>query len=174
MRTEGRGTGRKLTAAAWGGILAILVVGLSSATSWAQTGAAAAGRSPDEAIDVALNAIEGPVLQPFAIPPGQRRGIPPFPPYKQEPPAAQRDFRTVTSPTSLPPPNPGKGGGQPGGPTGPGKAGPSPPAPPGGPSPNQPGLPTPDIDPTPPDIGIPPPGPGLPPPGPFLRPARSW
>lgn len=182
MSTERRGSGRWPTAAVWGRLLALLVMGLAGATSWAQTGVAPAGRSPDEAIDVALDAIEGPVLQRLAVPPGVPRGILPFPPYKQEPPAAQRDFRTLTAPSSVPPPTPGTGPGgptgagsgkpgsaPPGGPTGAGSGGPGSPPPPGGPnapnSPNNPGFSPPNIDPTPPNV--------LPPPQFPLRPARA-
>lgn len=173
MRTEFGAPGRWMNAVRCGRLFAVLLAAtiLPPTCAWAQR---AVSRSADETIDVALNAIEGPVLQPFTVPPGGRRGIPPFPPYKQEPPAAQRDFRALTSPTSVPPPNSGKspGGppsGQPGTATGSASGGPGSPGP-GGKPPTQPGqFPPPNIDPTPPDI-LPPPGPGLPPPGPFLRP----
>jgi hypothetical protein len=183
MRTEIRAPGRaaKLAVCA---VVSFLLAALPS-DIWGQARGGSATRSDDAAIDVALGAIEGPVLQPFRFPPGAPRGIPPFPPYKQEPPAAQWDFRALTSPTGVPPPtSPGKGpGGSQGGGTGsgsgdgqPGPAtgsgGASPPPSPPAPPPGQ--FPPPNIDPTPPNV-LPPPGPGLPPlpPGPFLRPARA-
>jgi hypothetical protein len=160
--------------------LAVLCVLMTAPAGWAQARGAGA-RSTDEVVDIALNAVEGPVVQPLLVPPGIQRGIPGFPPYKQEPPAAQRDFRGLASPASTPPPAPGKapgtqpgggtgsgsGGGQPGTATGSGGGSPPPSPPPGQ-------FPPPNIDPTPPNV-LPPPGPGLPPlpPGPFLRPARA-
>lgn len=164
MRTESLGPGCWVNTGS-AGLLAAVFVTLLSGVSWAQTGGVPRPRSADETVDMALGAIEAPVVQPLLVPPGVQRGIPPFPPYKQEPPAAQRDFRALTSPSSVPPPNPGK---SPGGAAGSGGAGSGSPAPPGGGfSPNQPGFPPPDIDPTPPNVPPPPQFPPFP-----LRPAR--
>jgi hypothetical protein len=108
-------------------LIALLIGSLAvavPAVAWAQSGVALAGRSTNELVDIALNALEGPVVQPLLVPPGAQRGIPAFPPYKQEPPAAQRDFRSLPSPAGLPPPNPGAGGADPGGAGGPGATSP--------------------------------------------------
>ena len=66
----------------------------------------AQSRTADEVIDVALGALEEP-LRPWR--PGVSTlvpGAPVWPPYKQEPPAAQRDFRVLDSP-AVPPPTVG-------------------------------------------------------------------
>ena len=71
--------------------------------------------SQDEAIDISLGALEGPISFRILIPPGSQEGASLFPPFKQEPPASQQDFRqligpvltpTVTTPTSEPKPGP--------------------------------------------------------------------
>jgi len=49
--------------------------------------------SQDESIDLAMGTLEGPVFHKILIPYGTQEGAPPFPPYKQQPPAAQQDFR---------------------------------------------------------------------------------
>lgn len=59
----------------------------------------------DESIDVSLGALESPIFERLLIPPGTQEGAPVTPPYKQEPPAAQSDFRTKP-PIVLPPPPP--------------------------------------------------------------------
>jgi len=169
MRTEIR---LAPLAAVIGGIVVTLALAAPD-WAWAQT----AARSADEAIDVALGAIEAPVVQPLLVPPGRGQGIPPLPPYKQEPPAAQQDFRTLPSPAA-PIPGPvggsGKGVASPSGGGGQGSGSGSGAGVGGGKAPGAPGnppviqVPPPNIDPTPPDIGLPPPGPGLP-----LRPSRA-
>ncbi len=90
----------------------------------------------DAQIDLALGALEDPLLQRTLFPPGTQEGAPVFPPYKQEPPAAQTDFGGPPMP--VPPPLPPK----PEPPT------PEPPAPP---------IPTPEPPPLPPPPGPPPP-----------------
>jgi hypothetical protein len=75
----------------------MLTLGLVGPPALAQT------RTADEVIDVALGALEEP-LRPWR--PGTSTlvpGAPVWPPYKQEPPAAQRDFRLLDSPAALPP-----------------------------------------------------------------------
>lgn len=114
MCTEGRGWERGAKPGLRAVGFALLAALLIAALAWAQAADAPAGRSLDEAIDLALDAIEPPVVQPLlTASPEERRGIPAFPPYQQEPPAAQEDFRT---PTSQPAPpksgsSPGAGGG---------------------------------------------------------------
>ena len=78
-------------------LAAVLSVGLVAPHALAQT------RTPDEVIDLALGTLEEPLRlwRPGAsiiVP-----GVPVWPPYKQEPPAAQRDFRLLDSPAAPPP-----------------------------------------------------------------------
>jgi hypothetical protein len=54
--------------------------------------------SLDERIDLAMNAIEGPVFHKTLVPYGTQEGAPLFPIYKQQPPAAQQDFRPPPPP----------------------------------------------------------------------------
>ncbi len=58
--------------------------------------------SQDEAIDLAMNAIEGPVFHRTLVPYGTQEGAPLFPIYKQQPPAAQQDFRPPPPPPAVP------------------------------------------------------------------------
>ncbi|MBI5379941.1 MAG: FecR domain-containing protein, partial [Nitrospirae bacterium] len=87
----------------------------------------------DVAVDLALGAIEEPIVQRMLIPPGSQEGAPVYPPYRQEPPAAQEDFGGPPMPTPPPPPSP------------------LPPPEPGPPPPPEPGpLPPPEPGPPPP------------------------
>ncbi len=69
--------------------------------------------SLDERIDLAMNAIEGPVFHRTLVPYGTQEGAPLFPIYKQQPPAAQQDFRPPPppppAPVVTPAPEPGIG-----------------------------------------------------------------
>lgn len=63
------------------------------------------------AVDVGLNALRTPTLQPILYPPQWRMGPPDWPLYKQQPPEAQSDFRPappvqVIQPKPKPKPEP--------------------------------------------------------------------
>lgn len=60
----------------------------------------------DESIDMVLGALESPNVQRLLVPPGTQEGAPVYPPYKQEPPAAQSDFRPKPAPLPIPTPTP--------------------------------------------------------------------
>lgn len=65
--------------------------------------------SDDESIDGVLGTLSGPVLQPVLFPPGSREDTSTITPlYKQQPPAAQSDFRPPlpSAPTPAPEPAP--------------------------------------------------------------------
>jgi hypothetical protein len=78
-------------------LVAVLIPGLVVPPVRAQT------RTADEAIDVTLGALEEPLRPSLAGAGVIVPGAPIWPPYKQEPPAAQRDFRLVDSPAAPPP-----------------------------------------------------------------------
>jgi hypothetical protein len=62
------------------------------------------GAAADEAIDLALGALEAPRLETVRPPPDVRGGIPAAPPYDQQPPDVQRNFEGLQSPKDPPPP----------------------------------------------------------------------
>jgi len=122
----------------------------------------------EQALDVAMGSLEGPVLQPINLP-GEERGILRWPLYKQQPPAAQFDFRSLpapdvpigTDPTSIAPSlGPGDG-------TAAISGGGTDPGPPAAPPPSNSDLDP--VEPPPPPVVVLPPETGLPPivPGPF-------
>jgi hypothetical protein len=59
----------------------------------AQAPAPPASLAADEAVDTALGSLQDPVVQRALIPPGTQEGPSLFPPYRQQPPAAQEDLR---------------------------------------------------------------------------------
>ena len=71
---------------------------LSSALAAEEKKASASSTATDLKIDLALKALRMPVLQPVLVLP-QGKGAPAWPLYKEQPPAAQNDFRP-------PPPEP--------------------------------------------------------------------
>lgn len=71
---------------------------LSSALATEEKKASASSTATDLKIDLALKALRMPVLQPVLVLP-QGKGAPAWPLYKEQPPAAQNDFRP-------PPPEP--------------------------------------------------------------------
>jgi len=79
-------------------VLALVALG---ATVPALAQAQAVGREPslsaDEAADLALGALEGPVVQRALVSPGRQEEPAVFPPYQQQPPAAQGDLRLPAS-----------------------------------------------------------------------------
>jgi hypothetical protein len=74
----------------------LLLLALPAAVD-AQAVASARTLSPDEALDVALGSLEEPIGQRAPVPPGRQEVAPLFPPYKQQPPAAQEDFSSGTA-----------------------------------------------------------------------------
>ncbi len=100
MPIEAPGRGVAGVARALG--LALVLVGLAPEGGRAQ-GTASAARSTDEAVDLALSALEEPAVPWRHVPPATPPGTPVWPPYKQQPPAAQQDFRPPT-PAAAPPP----------------------------------------------------------------------
>jgi hypothetical protein len=66
-------------------------------------------------IDRRMDVLAGPVWQPLHFDERDRPGVPSLPLYKQQPTAAQRDFRPTPAPVTLPPavPVPVSGGGSP-------------------------------------------------------------
>jgi hypothetical protein len=86
---------------AWLWIALVLALVALGATAPAPAHAQAVGRvtslSADEAVDLALGALEGPVVQRVLVSPGSQEGPAVFPPYQQQPPAAQGDLRLPAS-----------------------------------------------------------------------------
>lgn len=147
---------------------------LAALSVTAAAAAGAQGWQDDWLLDQEMAVLERPVWRPVILPfgdfeQGRRRGAPGWI-YKQQPPGAQQDFRTISPGVPVLPGNgvpgaggsgsggtPGAGGapgmaGGPGTPAGDGSMGGSGGPGDGGTTPPKPTLPTPDIDPGGPEI----------------------
>ncbi len=80
--------------------LAALLLVVWAGSARAQAPDPPASLAADEAVDAALGAFQDPVVRRALIPPGTQEGPSLFPPYRQQPPAAQEDLRLPSA--SLP------------------------------------------------------------------------
>ncbi len=95
------------SALATGLVILLWITGLVTAPVRAQLIEETESWQDDQSVDAIMQTLVGPVWQPVWFTPRDRRGVPLISPlYKQQPPAAQQDFRPPPAPEPKPKPVP--------------------------------------------------------------------